>query len=299
MFVFVFIIECVFRSHVCVFHTRQSFFVVFRPALVSITADGVDKLNDRVGCSNRPDPATETAHRRLFSALVLSPLYPLRFYFCPRHSWPLCLLPFFSQFSFFFLNCGSKVTVGQKTSTKAAPCTDLKVNIFFHLTSPSLFGKNASVWKGEELLLGGTFPFSILFWNEPCGHAATTWQQPDQISAAPGRVWLGDNDSLACLRFFKTNTVAPRCTVQQLSGEMDRREKDNLVHMVFICILIFGGHIPHVHSSFKGSVCNTEWHLVTRKQCQFIFSYAILNIFDLTSFILPVVICRAAVRHST
>lgn len=100
LFVFVFIIECVFHSHVCVFHTRQSFFVVFRPALVSITADGVDKLNDRVGCSNRPDPATETAHRRLFSALVLSPLYPLRFYFCPRHSWPLCLLPFFSQFSF-------------------------------------------------------------------------------------------------------------------------------------------------------------------------------------------------------
>lgn len=31
----------------------------FRPALVSITADGVDKRNDRVRSSNRPDPATE------------------------------------------------------------------------------------------------------------------------------------------------------------------------------------------------------------------------------------------------
>lgn len=114
LFVFVFIVECVFCSHVCVFHTRQSFFVVFRPALVSITADGVDKLNDRVGCSNRPDPATETAHRPLFSALVLSPLYPMRFYFCPRLSWPLCLLPFFFLNVVFFLNSGLKVTVGKK-----------------------------------------------------------------------------------------------------------------------------------------------------------------------------------------
>lgn len=31
----------------------------FRPALVSITADGVDKRNDRVRSSNRPDPAAE------------------------------------------------------------------------------------------------------------------------------------------------------------------------------------------------------------------------------------------------
>lgn len=67
------------------------------PALASITVDGVDKCNDRVRASNRPDPATERSISYCFQHFQVSSLlsslgailtFPSRLY----HSGPLFIL---------------------------------------------------------------------------------------------------------------------------------------------------------------------------------------------------------------